>query len=164
VSDRDHLFAASGYFLVLLDTLSTQILDIYQFSFFGYYVNLFTLIPWLVFQAVNRNHRDLRVRSHVTRSRKIYFWYILWSIVSGVFFEPINLYYYIFSGIAVTFLMIIVLIYVIFTTTRGLVRAFKGEYAPGVKLKNRSDTDSLITAREEQALANLNSIKQRDRA
>lgn len=128
MSDKDKWLAATGYILVLLDTFSVQFANFYQFSLLGYYVNIFTITPLVVFYAINKANSMVFISSHLKRAMSVYIKYIIFSIISGVLFEPNNLWLY-FAGVGVTILMLIVMLYVAFACGKGIVRVFKLEPA-----------------------------------
>jgi len=127
--------AAMGYVLVIADAFSTQLLNFYQFYFFGYRINLVTITPLVIYYAINRSHPVPHVASHLKRSMVIYFWYIGWSIFSGVLFEANNLWVKI-AGVGMTWLMLFVLVYIAISCGRGIIRAFRGEPAKAAAAKN----------------------------
>ena len=129
MSDKTKWMAAIGYLLVIADSFSTQLLNIYQFYLFGYYINLVTITPLVIYYAINKSHADLFVAGHLKRSLKIYFWYVVWSVVSGVFFESSNLWVQ-GAGVGMTWLMIFVLVYVAVSCGKGVIRSFKEEPSP----------------------------------
>lgn len=128
MSDKTKWMAAIGYILVIADSFSTQLFNFYQFYLFGYYINLVTITPIVIFYAINKSHADRFITDHLKRSVRIYFWYIAWSVVSGVLFESNNLWIQI-AGVGVTWLMIFVLVYVSVSCGKGIISSFKEEPA-----------------------------------
>ena len=129
--------AAIGYILVIADSFSTQLFNFYQFYLFGYYINLVTLTPLVIYYAINKAHIEEFITNHLKRSIRIYFWYIGWSVVSGVLFES-NKFWIQIGGVAVTWLMIFVLVYVAISCGKGIIRAFKEEPKPGSNAETAS--------------------------
>ncbi len=129
MSDKTKWMAAIGYILVIADSFSTQLFNFYQFYLFGYYINLVTITPIVIYYAINKSHVDRFITGHLKRSVSIYCWYIAWSVVSGVLFESNNLWVQI-AGVGVTWLMIFVLVYVAVSCGKGIVRSFKEEPSP----------------------------------
>lgn len=136
MSDKTKWMAAIGYILVIADSFSTQLFNFYQFYLFGYYINLATITPIVIYYAINKSHADRFIADHLKRSVRVYFWYIGWSVVSGVLFESNNLWIQV-AGIGVTWLMIFVLVYVAVSCGKGIIRSFKEELAPA---KNNEKT------------------------
>lgn len=124
MSDKTKWMAAMGYILVILDSFSTHLLGISQFYFFGYYINIVTLVPLIIYYAINKAHENEYIAHHLSRAIHVYYWYVGWSVVSGVLFESNNLWLQI-AGIAVTWLMLFVLIYISISCGRGIIRSFK---------------------------------------
>ncbi|WP_404418671.1 hypothetical protein [Marinospirillum sp.] len=126
MSDKNKWMAAVGYILVIADSFSTQLFNFFQFHFFGYYVNLVTLTPLVIYYAINKSHSDQFIATHLKRSMRVYFWYVGLSVVSGVLFEPNNMWLYV-AGVGVTWLMVIVLVYITVSCGKGIIRSFKEE-------------------------------------
>lgn len=129
MSDKTKWMAAIGYILVIADSFSTQLFNFFQFYLFGYYINLVTVVPIIIYYSINKSHADRFIVDHLKRSVRVYFWYIAWSVVSGVLFESNNLWIQI-AGVGVTWLMIFVLVYVSVSCGKGIIRSFKEEPAP----------------------------------
>lgn len=126
MNDKTKWMAAIGYMLVLADSFSTQLFDFYQFYLFGYYINFITITPLVIYYAINNSHTEQFIADHLKRSVVVYFWYIAWSIVSGILFETNNLWTQI-AGVGVTWLMIFVLVYVAVSCGKGIIRSFREE-------------------------------------
>jgi len=135
MSDKIKWMAAIGYILVILDTFSTQLFNFYQFYLFGYYINLATIVPLVIFNIINKSHSNQFISTHLKRSMQIYFWYIIWSILSGILFESNNLWLNI-AGIGITWLMLFIMVYVAISCSKGIIRSFKEE-SIGTDTKNK---------------------------
>jgi len=134
MSEKIKWMAATGYILVLMDTFSTQLFDFFQFHIFGYYMNLVTLTPLIIYYKINKSHADTFIANHLKRSIKIYFWYIVWSVVSALLFESNNLWVQI-AGVVITWLIMFVLVYVAISCGKGIIRVFREKPAP-IKIKH----------------------------
>jgi hypothetical protein len=153
--------AAGLYMLVLADSFSAQFLEMAQLRLVGYYVNVITLTPLVVFYAINKAHSQQFVREHVRRALVIYWWYVGWSVPSGIFFESNNLWVQLFAGSSVTILMLLVMIYVAVASGRGIIRVFRNERAvtlvprPTATASGEPDVaDSIENALIERVIAN----------
>ncbi|NOR69011.1 MAG: hypothetical protein GQ532_04845 [Methylomarinum sp.] len=132
MSDKIKWMAAMGYIMVIADSFSAQLIEFYQFYMFGYYVNLVTLLPLIIYYKINKAHQEEFIANHLKRSIKIYYWYIAWSVFSGLFFESNNLWVQM-VGVAVTWLMLFVLIYVATSCGKGIIQVFKEQSASDKK-------------------------------
>lgn len=137
MSDKNKWMAAVGYILVIADSFSTQLFNFFQFHVFGYYVNLVTLTPLLIYYAINKSHSDQFIADHLKRAMRVYLLYVGLSVVSGVLFESNNMWVYV-AGVGLTWLMVIVLVYITVRCGKGIVRSFKEE-SVSITKKNNSE-------------------------
>ena len=126
MSDKNKWMAAVGYILVIADSFSAQLFNFFQFHLFGYYVNLVTITPLLIYYAINKSNSERFIADHLKRAMRVYLLYVGLSVVSGILFESNNMWVYV-AGVGVTWLMVIVLVYVAVSCGKGIVRSFKEE-------------------------------------
>lgn len=126
MSDKIKWMAATGYIMVIADSFTTQLFDFHQFHLLGYYVNLVTLTPLIIYCVINKSHSEPFVVDHLRNSIRIYYWYIGWSVISGIIFEPNNLWLDM-AGVNVTWLMVFVILYVTASCGSGIIWSFKKE-------------------------------------
>lgn len=121
--------ASVGYALVMADVFAVQVFELYQYEMLGFYINFITLIPLLVFYAINYGTGDRFVAGHLKRAAIIYLWYMGWSVVGWGIYVLDNIWLQEMVGYGWGYLMLVVLIYVAVAGGVGIVRAFVVEYA-----------------------------------
>lgn len=118
--------AASGYIFSITDSLLTNVMENYQFYFFGYKVSLITIIPFLIFYYINKDKSPLFVSRHIKKSVQFYVLYIVWSVVNGVFLSSIGsgLVYSVLGTFSLSLVMLIVLVWLCIRSGQGIIKVF----------------------------------------
>lgn len=124
--DKLRWMASAGYILVLLDSFTAQLLDFYQFYFFGWQVCLLTLLPSVIFYFINKAHPLTVVRGHLQQAARYYGIYVGVSIVNGVLLSGIgtNL-SLLLIGVGISIVMLGLLIWLGVRCAQGIIAAFK---------------------------------------
>ncbi|MCG5539325.1 hypothetical protein [Halorhodospira sp. 9622] len=76
--------AAAPYLLVMLIVLHGPVLGYYDINIFGVQLSLITLIPYLIFHFVSRNHPVDFVAVHTKHAMSIFLVYLLIFVVLSV--------------------------------------------------------------------------------
>jgi hypothetical protein len=127
--------AAIPYLLVLLIVINGSILGNYDLYFFGVQLSLITLIPYLIYHFVNRDHAISFIAIHTQKAMSIFFKYFILTIILGIAMNIVGLgiatanIALLFTsgkvGLLLILPLIIVIVYAIISTTLGSIRAFK---------------------------------------
>ena len=133
--DKIKWMAAIPYLLVLLIVINGNILGNYDIEVFGVQLSLITLLPYLIYHFVNRNHDTEFISVHTKRAMSIFLKYFILTIVlsivmtiMGVGIATVNPVLLFTSGAVGLILMLplfMVVIYAIIAATLGSIRAFK---------------------------------------
>ncbi|OUS32511.1 hypothetical protein A9Q99_00100 [Gammaproteobacteria bacterium 45_16_T64] len=131
MTNREKWLAVIGYVLAIYDVFITQVLGIYHLVVVGYFINYFTLVPFLLFYALTKKSQSAFLKGHSKRSMFIYRWYMVGAFASGMLFRSPNL--SLTVGVySMTFLMIAIFGYVVVAGGRGINRV-SNEEVIGVK-------------------------------
>lgn len=134
-TDKIKWMAAMPYLLVLLIVINGNILGNYDLYIFGVQLSLITLIPYLIYHFVNRNHESEFIATHTKRAMSIFIKYFILAILLGIIMnimgfglatvDPILLLTSGAVGLVLMLPLFIVVVYAIITATLGSIRAFK---------------------------------------
>lgn len=86
-SQSEKWLAAIGYILIAYDGFLTQVAGLYHLVLVGYLINYFTLVPFLFFYFISTKSKNDMIKGHGKKSMKIYRWYIVGAIISGILFR-----------------------------------------------------------------------------
>lgn len=127
--------AAVPYLLVLLIVFNGNILGNYDLYFFGVQLSLITLIPYIIYHYVNRNHENEFISAHTRRAMNIFKKYFVLTIILGIVMnfmgfglavvDPVVFFTSGIIGMALLLPLFVVVIYAIITSTLGSIRSFK---------------------------------------
>ena len=133
--DRLKWMAAIPYFLVMLVVVNGSVMGNYDLYFFGVQLSLITLIPYLVYHFVNRNHENEFIATHTKKAMKIFKIYFILAIVLGVALNFMGfglvtanpMMVFTSGAVGAVFLipLFAIVIYAIITCTLGSIRSFK---------------------------------------
>ena len=133
--DKVKWMAAVPYLLVLLIVVNGNVLGNYDIYIFGVQLSLLTLIPYLIYHFVNRNHKIDFISLHTKRAMSVFIVYFVYTIVIGIVMnilglgivtlDPFLLSTYGIFGLLSSLLLFAVVLYAIITATQGSIRAFK---------------------------------------
>ena len=127
--------AAIPYLLLLLIVINGNILGNYELYFFGVQLSLITLIPYLIYHFVNKNHDNEFIALHTKMAMGIFFKYFLLTAILSIILNVmgfgviISNPFVIFGAGAIGMLLMlplfIVVVYTLVVATKGSIKAFK---------------------------------------
>lgn len=142
--DKVKWMAAIPYILLLLMILNGNLLGNYEIDFFGVQLSLITLLPYLIYHFVNKNHKIEFIALHTRKAMSLFLKYFIFTVILSIALNmmgfgilalnPLLLFSGGFIGLLLILPFFIIIIYTLVAATKGCIKAFKLITPNGVEL------------------------------